>query len=261
MAHAALGRALLAQGRLRRAEAATRRALELLDPSDPLRPNVAGQLRRCERLSVLDERLPGFVRVAHKPADVNEILAFAELCFIKMQYATAVRLYAGAFEGATRLADDHERRHRYNAARAAILAGLGCSEDVPSPGRAERERWLRQARSWLRAELALLADRQDHGQAADRVLVRRWLSTWQVELAVPSLREHDESAGLSPAEPRNMVRCGASSTPFSNDRWITSRAYGSAGVNHAGQVIHPRRTIRDLEYGFAPWVREARRCR
>ena len=58
MAHAALGQALVALGRFREAEAATRRCLDRLPQGHERRSNVLAQLGRCERLIALQDRLP-----------------------------------------------------------------------------------------------------------------------------------------------------------------------------------------------------------
>jgi hypothetical protein len=69
----------------------------------------------------------------------------------------ALRLYAGAFAAAPSLAVDFGAGHRYNAARAAALAGCGRGTDAIGLGEEERVRLREQARQWLRAELAARA--------------------------------------------------------------------------------------------------------
>ena len=81
-AHAALGQALLALGRFRDAQAATRRCLDRLPQGHELHANVLAQLRRCERLIALQDRLPAVLQGEDKPADASETLEFAELCGI-----------------------------------------------------------------------------------------------------------------------------------------------------------------------------------
>jgi serine/threonine-protein kinase len=58
LAHGALGQALLLQGRFTEARDSTRRCLQLLPLRHPLRALASQQLRRCERLLVLEARLP-----------------------------------------------------------------------------------------------------------------------------------------------------------------------------------------------------------
>ena len=60
MAHAARGQALLALGRFREAEAATRRCLDRLPQDHERRSNVLAQLDRCERLIVFRIASPQF---------------------------------------------------------------------------------------------------------------------------------------------------------------------------------------------------------
>ena len=82
MAHAAPGQALLALGRFREAEAATRRCLDRLPQGHELRSNVLAQLGRCERLIALQPRLPAIVQGKGRLTDAAETLEFAELCDI-----------------------------------------------------------------------------------------------------------------------------------------------------------------------------------
>ncbi len=81
-ADAALGQALLALGRFRDALAATHRCLDQLPQGHELHANVLAQLRRCERLIALQDRLPAVLQGNDKPADASETLEFAELCGI-----------------------------------------------------------------------------------------------------------------------------------------------------------------------------------
>jgi serine/threonine-protein kinase len=78
---------------------------------------------------------------------------------------------------------------RYPAARCAALAGCGLGEDGAKLGEAERARWRRQARAWLRADLAVWAKTLDGGSRAARVLLRKMLAHWQVEPDLAGLRE------------------------------------------------------------------------
>src|SRR5215470_12286382 len=79
--------------------------------------------------------------------------------------------------------------YRYNAARAAALAGCGQGEGGDKLGTEERARWRRQARAWLQAALAVWAGKLDGGTAADRAQVKAKLTRWQVEPDLAGLRE------------------------------------------------------------------------
>jgi eukaryotic-like serine/threonine-protein kinase len=56
-------------------------------------------------------------------------------------------------------------------------------------GRAERARWRKQARAWLRADLALWVKTLDGGSKPDLGLARRMLTRWQVEPDLAGVRE------------------------------------------------------------------------
>jgi serine/threonine-protein kinase len=65
---------------------------------------------------------------------------------------------------------------------------------------AERVRWRRQARDWLRADLAAWAKALESGSPADRVLVRKTLAQWQVHPDLAGLRESSAMDRLSADE-------------------------------------------------------------
>ena len=134
-AHAALRPGAPGLGRFREAEAATRRCLDRLPEVMSCDANVLAQLRRCERLIALQDRLPAVLQGKDKPADAAETLEFAELCGILGQLVAAARLYAEALAASPRLAEDLRTDHRYRAACAAALAGCGRAGTGPSSAR------------------------------------------------------------------------------------------------------------------------------
>ena len=119
--------------------------------------------------------LPAFLRGEYQPRDNDERLALVGTCQSQGRYHAAARLYAEAFTADPDLADNlttecryrsteeepfYERvesvntEARYLAARCAALAGCGLGEGWgrAQPGRAGALR--KQARAWLRADLA-----------------------------------------------------------------------------------------------------------
>jgi tetratricopeptide (TPR) repeat protein len=188
-AHGALGRALLGLGRFRDARDAMQRYLDLLPPNHPERPKAVRLLRLCEGLLVLEERLPAVLRGEDSPADAAERLRFAEVCRVKKRYADAARLFGKAFADKPQLADDVPASSRYNAARAAALAGCGQGEDGDKVSTAERALWRRQARAWLQADLAVMARTLDGGTTADRARVKTRLTRWQANPDLAGVRE------------------------------------------------------------------------
>ena len=176
LAHAARGQALVALGRFREAFTATRRCFDRLPQGHELRSNVLAQLRRCERLIALQDRLSAVLQGNEKAADASEAFEFAELCGILGQPAAAARLYAEGLDSLPRLADDLHTEHRYRAACAATLVGCGLGASAAGLSEAERARWRQRAREWLRAEVTLWSSVLDRGPQADRLLVAQKLA-------------------------------------------------------------------------------------
>jgi tetratricopeptide (TPR) repeat protein len=175
-AHAALGQALLALGRFREAEVATRRCLDRLAQQDEYRSNIQAQLQRCERLIALQNRLSAVLEGKDKPAGVAETLEFAELCGLEGEMIAAARLYQEALDASPRLADDLHTEHRYRAACAAALVGSVRGSYAAGLSEGERARWRQQAREWLRAEVTLWTSVLDRGSHVDRFLVAQKLA-------------------------------------------------------------------------------------
>ena len=200
MAHAARGQALLALGRFREAEAATRRCLDRLPQDHERRSNVLAQLRRCERLIALQDRLSAVLQGKDKPADASEAVEFAELCGILGQPVAAARLYAEALDASPRLAGDLHAEHRYRAACAATWAGCGRGADAAGLSEVERARWRQRAREWLRAEVTLWTSVLDGGPHADRLLVAQKLAHLWADPQLDGLFDHEALDRLPPAE-------------------------------------------------------------
>ena len=203
-AHASLGQALLALGRFRDAEAATRRCLDRLPRDHELRANVLAQLRRCERLIALQDRLPAVLRGEERPADAAETLEFAELCGIQGQLVAAARLYAEALAASPQPADDLHTEHRYRAACAAALVGCGRGGDGADLSQAERARWRERAREWLRAEVTLWTRVLDGGPHADRLLVRDRLAHLWADPDLAGLFDHGRTGQAAPGRTPGM---------------------------------------------------------
>jgi tetratricopeptide (TPR) repeat protein len=198
--HGALGQALLAKRQFAEADAAIGRGLELLPPKEAkIRENLERLRERCRHLLALEVRLPAVVQGKDKPA-AADCLDLAELCFVKNHYATATRLYAEALATTPQLTEDLRTGHRYNAARAAALAGSGLGDDVAGVGKPEREALRKQARDWLKLDLAAWAKKVDDGTEADRIQARKTLAPWRDDPDLAGLRNADTLERLPPAE-------------------------------------------------------------
>jgi serine/threonine-protein kinase len=198
--HGALGQALLARGEFTEAEAELRRGLDLVPKGqDGFRANLERLLQRCRHMRALEGRLPAIIQGKDKPA-AADCLDLAELCFVKKHYATAARLYAEALAATPQLTEDLRAGHRYNAARAAALAGGGHGDDVAGLGESEREALRRQARNSLRLDLAAWTKKVDTGTEADRIQAQKTLAPWRDDTDLAGLRDADTLKRLPPVE-------------------------------------------------------------
>jgi tetratricopeptide (TPR) repeat protein len=188
-AHGALGQALLLQGRFREARDSTRRCLQLLPQRHPLRSSVSQQLRQCERLLVLEARLPALLQGKAQVASPAERFEFATLCCYKKLYTAAVRFYAEAFAADPQLAEHPETWNRYNAACNAALAAAGQGQDAGQLTVPERARLRRQALHWLRADLALWSKQLQPATPQARALVREKMQHWQRDADLAGIRD------------------------------------------------------------------------
>jgi tetratricopeptide (TPR) repeat protein len=200
LAHGALGQALLAQRHFGEAEAATRRSLDLLQPvHNQFRANLEDQLNRCGHLFVLESRLPAIVEAKEKPAPAD-LLAAAELCYVKKHYATAAHLYGDAISVTPQLAEDLRAGHRFNAACAAALAGCKCGGDVAALSEPERASLRQRARDWLRLDLSAWEKELNTGTVGDIVQAHKALSQWRSDSDLAVLRDTNALERLPPDE-------------------------------------------------------------
>src|SRR5262249_49477840 len=121
------------------------------------------------------------------------------LCYQTRRYGASSRLYEKALAGDPKLADDDASGHRYNAACAAALAGVGKGVDVPPLDDAARIRWRAQARAWLRDDLTGRGKRME-GPPAVRDRIKTPLAHWKDDVDLAGLRDPDALAKLPEAE-------------------------------------------------------------
>jgi serine/threonine-protein kinase len=198
--HWALGEALLARQEFPEAEAEVRRGLDLLPGwLEQYRPNLERLLKRCQRLRALEGRIPAIVQGKDRPA-AADCLDLAELCFVKKHYATAARLYDRALAAPPQLTEDLRAGHRFNAARADALAGCGHGDDVAGLSEPELAGLRKQARNWLRLDLAAWAQKVDTGTEADRTQARKTLPPWRDDPDLAGLRDQAPLERLPPSE-------------------------------------------------------------
>ncbi len=97
------------------------------------------------------------------------------------------------------MTEDLRAGHRFNAARAAALAGGG-HDDTAGLGEPERAGLRKQARDWLRLDLASWAKKVDTGTAADRIQAQKTLAPWRDDPDLAGLRDSDTLHKLPSAE-------------------------------------------------------------
>jgi serine/threonine-protein kinase len=144
---------------------------------------------RREAEGMILPNLPAFLDGKYQPQDNDERLALLGVCQFKNRTRSSARLYIDAFAADPSLAEDFGARHRHNAARVAALAGCGRGEDADRLNEEERTRWRKQARQWLRADLALWTKMLDSGSAKAPDLVKKMLPLWQAEPDLAGIRD------------------------------------------------------------------------
>jgi hypothetical protein len=133
--------------------------------------------------------LPAFLEGKYQPQDNDERLALLGICQFTNRTRALARLYTDAFAAAPEMAENVKAGHRYNAARAAALAGSGYGEDAGNLGPEERRLWRKQARAWLELDVAVWTRMLNSGGAVDRSLIWSKLNGWLANPDLASLRD------------------------------------------------------------------------
>jgi serine/threonine-protein kinase len=160
---------------------------------------------RREAEGLILPNLQAFLDGKHQPRDNDERIALLGACQSRNRTRAMARLYADAFAAAPSLADDLGAGHRYNAARAAALAGCGHGVDATGLTEDERARWRGQARQWLRADLAARARALGAGPPATRGSNRVALTRWGNEPDLACVRDPGELDKLAPDERKEYL--------------------------------------------------------
>jgi serine/threonine-protein kinase len=156
-------------------------------------------LRREAEAMVLPN-LPAFLAGTFEPKDNDERFGLLGACQFEGRNRAMARLYADAFAATPSLADDLGAGHRYNAARAAALAGCGRGQDATGLGEGERKQWRNQTLSWLRADLAARSKALDADPAKARDAVQKALSRWREDPDLACVRDAGELDRLAEEE-------------------------------------------------------------
>ena len=197
-----LGRALIEAGEYREALGALAHVDPGPPPADP-KLSASTLISRAEHLLALVPRLPPVVE-GWGPADAEAIAEFARIASSRHSYAAAARLWAAAFAASPTLAADPITGNRYQAARAAALAGAESGRPEGGTDPRSRARWREQAVTWLEADLAASVAALQSGSFRQRAAVLRRLGRWKEDPALAGLRDSQGVAALPEPERRSL---------------------------------------------------------
>jgi len=186
---------LMEQGRFAEALACFKRAIGLwYRPGD--------ELRQTQEWVQLDDKLPMILKGQALPTDAAESFAWAEFCQLHCRqcYAASARFYGQTFADDPTLVDDLRTDIRYDAARAAALAGCAQGKDAAQLEAKEYARLRRQALTWLRADLAGWRQELDSEPAKTLNGVRYEMQQWQQDASFAGVRGEEALAKLPEAE-------------------------------------------------------------
>jgi tetratricopeptide (TPR) repeat protein len=195
-----LGLVLRQQGKFHDALEELRRGHQLGSKTPGWSAPSAQWVRECEYMIELDARLPDFLDGKITPANLTERIELAQLCTHKRLHRAAVRFYEDAFADTPKLRDQPGERFRYDAARAAALAGCGQGGDAGKLDEKERARLRRQALVWMRADLEAWGRLLDKEPQKLRPLILLTMRHWLVNSDFACVHEPTALTGLPEAE-------------------------------------------------------------
>jgi serine/threonine-protein kinase len=172
---------LLDQGRFADARATVEKHLTM-PIHEPYRGAEVHRLDLCKSLLAIETNLPSILAGKERPKDPATQLALAEWCLKhKNLTALAASFYTSALEALPAVADDLATGQRFDAARAACLAGTGVGVDAAQLDDQQRARLRKQALDWLTADYNARVEQHRANKPGDRVLaasmVRSWIKT------------------------------------------------------------------------------------
>src|SRR5262249_20211883 len=155
----------------------------------------------------LDALMPDALGGRAGPAGPPERLRLAALARqpYRACYATAAALYADAFAARPTLAPPN----RYNAARAAALAGTGQGKDADKLDDKERARLRQQALDWLRADLTAWRKQLKDNEAMARAVVRQAMQHWLTDTDFAGVRDRAALAKLPESDRQDWQKLWA----------------------------------------------------
>jgi serine/threonine-protein kinase len=192
-----------------------------LSQADARDVRICHILRR-EAEALIAPNQSAFLDGSDHPIDNSNRLALLGICEAEDRDYAAAQLFSEAFASdptvveelisscRSRAArgDDNQRTTelatvcRYPAVRSAALVGCGLAKDSAAISIEEHTRWRKQAREWLRADLAMWSDALDGGSLPTHAIVRKQLIRWQMDPGLAGVRElsaiHDLPADEQP---------------------------------------------------------------
>lgn len=162
-------------------------------------------MKQLERQVDLEALLPAVLAGKSAPASAADGVDLAAMCLDRHRPVRGLGLYVAAFRAEPKLLDDLKAQHRYNAACAAGQALAGQGDDVSGLQPEEHLALSRQARAWLRADLAACARATGEANSKARQAVAARLRHWQQDSDLAAVREPASLAGL-PEDERGAWR-------------------------------------------------------
>ena len=127
----------------------------------------------------------------------------------KKLHRTAAGLFAGAFAADSKLADDLEVGHRFDAICNAVMAAAGKGEDAAKLDDEERARLRHQGLDWLRADLVLWTKLLASGPRASRRAIVEKMNLWKQKPDLASIRDAAALARLAADEQKAFAQLWA----------------------------------------------------
>jgi serine/threonine-protein kinase len=193
--------ALCGKGRFDDGISALQQAIARSDAADPRLPQWRLLVINMWQSRDVAARMQEVLQGRAKPISGSESFNFAQTSRNYLRrYAQAVRFYLEAFDDKSDLPRAIQVVSRHEAVGAAAMAGCGQGEDPPKDD-AARATLRKQARDWLRADLAFQAKRPP----SERAVIRQSLTRWRGDRELASVRDGDTLNHL-PEEERKEWR-------------------------------------------------------
>jgi hypothetical protein len=160
-------------------------------------------------IKALDSRLAAVIKGEEKPTNEAERLQMAQRAYEKALHKTAAKLWSDALEANSKLGDDRQTQHRYNAACAAALAACDKGQDDPRPSADEKTNLRYQALDWLKAELDVWAKLLEAANKDQRGAIAQTLQHWKDDADLAGIRDDGELTRLPESERDAYVKLWA----------------------------------------------------